>query len=112
MKEFRKSKGVTERYTSLEELREAFGLKPVKRKTNDEEKLKAQQDKLVGKCRVCKQPLVWIKGTNICSCQNPECKGVKMTGTNDDGTEKVWFVPVTRVLEGKGMEIAENLFAE
>ena len=112
MKEFRKSKGVTERYTSLEALREGFGLKPIKKKTNDSEKLKAQQEKFVGTCRVCKKPLTWIEGTNVCACQNPECKGIKMTSTNEDGTERVWYIPVTRILNEKGLEIAERLFAE
>ena len=111
MKEFRMSKGVTEHYTSLEELRKGFGLKPVRKKTNDETKLKAQQEKLVGVCKVCKKPLSWIEGTNVCACQNPECKGVKMTSTNEDGTERFWFVPVTRVLNEKGAEIATNLFS-
>ena len=112
MREFRKAKGVTERYTSLEELRIGFGLKPVSKKTNDEQKLKAQQEKLVGTCRVCKKPLTWIEGTNICACKNPECKGIKMTGQNEDGTEKVWYIPVTRMLNEKGAEIAERLFGE
>ena len=110
MKEFRKGKGVTEHYASLAELREGFGLKPIRKKTNDEDKLRAQQEKFVGTCRACKKPLTWIEGTNICACQNPECKGIKMTSTNDDGTEKVWFIPVTRILNEQGMEIAERLF--
>ena len=112
MKEFRKAKGVTEHYTSLEDLRKGFGLKPIKKKTNDLDKLKAQQEKFVGTCRVCKKPLTWIEGTNICTCKNPECKGIKMTGENEDGTERVWFIPVTRILNEKGMEIAEKLFSE
>lgn len=112
MKEVKNPKGVTEHYTSLESLREAFGLKPLKRRTDDEDKLKAQQEKLVGKCKVCNQPLIWIHGTSICACQNPECKGIKMTGTNSDGTEKIWYIPVTRILDEKGVKIAENLFAE
>lgn len=112
MREFRMSKGVTEHYTSLESLREGFGLKPIRKKTNDQTKLKAQQDKLVGTCRVCKRPLTFIYGTNVCACQNPECKGMKMTSTNDDGTERVWFIPVTRVLNDKGAEIGNNLFSE
>ena len=112
MKEFRNPKGVTERYTSLEELRKGFGLKPVKKRTNDAEKLKAQQEKFLGTCKVCKQTLSWVEGTNICTCKNPACKGVKMTGTNEDGTEKVWYIPVTRILDSKGIEIAEHLFNE
>jgi len=112
MKEFRKGKGVTERYTSLEALRESFGLEPVKTRTDNEEKLKAQREKFLGKCRACKQTLTWVTGTSICACKNPNCKGVKMTGQNEDGTENVWYVPYTRTLDEKGMEIANNLFAD
>ena len=112
MKEFRKAKGVTQRYTSLEELRKAWNCKPVVRRTNDKEKLKAQQEKFVGKCKVCGELLSWIEGTNSLACKNPDCKGIKMTSKNDDGTEKAWFIPVTRTLDTEGMEIAERLFCE
>lgn len=112
MKEFRKAKGVTERYTSLGELRKAFGLKEPKKRTNDEAKLKAQQEKFVGTCRVCKQPLIWSEGTNVLSCKNPDCKGIRMTSKNEDGTEKVWYIPVIRILDSDGTSIAERLFCE
>lgn len=112
MKEFRKAKGVTERYTSLGELRKAFGLKKPKKRTNDEAKLKAQQEKFVGKCKACGELLSWIEGTNSLACKNPVCKGIKMTSKNEDGTEKVWYIPVTRILDTEGMEIAERLFCE
>lgn len=113
MREFRMPKGVTEHYTSMEALREGFGLKPIRKKTNDQTKLKAQQEKLVGTCRVCKKPLTFILGTNTCACTNPDCKGMKMSSKNEeDGTERVWYIPVTRVLNDKGMEIGNNLFSE
>lgn len=112
MREFRKAKGVTERYTSLGELRKSFGLKPIKKKTNDEAKLKAQQEKFVGICKVCKKPLTWIEGTNTLACKNEECKGIKMTSKNEDGTEKVWYIPVIRMLDSDGMDIAERLFSK
>ena len=35
-----------------------------------------------------------------------------MTSKNEDGTEKVWYIPVTRILDTEGMEIAERLFCE
>ena len=112
MREFRKAKGVTERYTSLDELRIAFGLKATKKRTDDEEKLKAQREKFVGTCKVCKQPLHLIEGTNTLACKNEDCKGIKMTGKNKDGTEKVWYIPVIRILDDEGREIAERLFSE
>ena len=111
MKEFRLAKGVTEHYTSLEALREGFGLAPVVRRTKDENKLKSQKEKFLGTCKVCKQPLVKISDANVLCCQNPECKGIKMTSKNEeDGSEKVWYIPVTRVLDDKGSHIAHNLF--
>ena len=118
MKDFKKIKGTTKTYNSFEEfgkdekLRKQFGLKPIKRRTNDKEKLKAQQEKFVGKCRVCGQHLTWIDGTNTLACKNPDCNGIKMSSKNEDGTEKVWYIPVTRTLDEKGMQIAERLFSE
>lgn len=110
MKEFRKSKGVTEHYTSLEELRAAYGLKPIeKKRPKDEKVLQEKREKFLGTCKVCKQTLSLIKGTNTLACQNPDCKGVKMTSTNEDGSEKAWYIPVTRILDDKGAKIAENL---
>ena len=112
MKEFRKSKDCTEHYTSLESLRAAWGLKPIqKKRPKTEEALKTAQEKFLGTCRVCKHPLVLINGCNVLACQNSECKGIKMTSKNEeDGTEKVWYIPVSRVLDERGAEIAENLF--
>ena len=110
MREFRKAKGVTEHYTSLEELRIGFGLKPIVKRTKDESKLKTQQEKFLGTCKVCKQPMSLINGCNVLACKNPECRGIKMTDTNEDGTERVWYIPVSRVLDEKGFQISQNLF--
>lgn len=110
MREFRKGKGVTEHYTSLEELRAAWNLKPVVKRTKDEEKLKMQQEKFLGTCKVCKQPMTLISGSNVLCCQNPECNGIKMKGKNEDGSEKIWYIPVSRILDEQGLEISMNLF--
>lgn len=110
MREFRKAKGVTEHYTSLEELRTAWNCKPVKRRTDDAEKLKAQRERFVGVCKACKQPLHLVENTNVLVCSNPDCLGIKMTSKNEDGSEKTWYIPVSRVLDEKGTKIAENLF--
>ncbi len=112
MSEFRKSKDCTEHYTSLEELRTAFKLAPVSKKTKDADKLKAQREKFLGTCKICKQPLSWIENTNVCACKNPSCNGVKMTSKNEDGTERAWFIPITKTLDETGFEIAMNLFTE
>ena len=42
MKAYRLSKGVTEHYTSFEELRAAFGLAPVTKQTKNKNKLQEQ----------------------------------------------------------------------
>ena len=110
MKEFRKDKNCTEHYSSLEELRAAYGMTPVLRRTKDKKRLKSQQEKFLGTCKVCKKELSLIKNTNVLACQNPDCKGICMTSTNDDGSERAWYIPVTKVLDVKGTQIAENLF--
>ena len=114
MKEFRKSKGVTARYTSLEELRKGFGLKPIeKRRTKDIEKLEMQREKFLGKCPVCKQTLSYIYGTNYKVCKNEKCKGIEYHGKNEDGTEYSYCVPyISKPLDEYGKNIAMNLFDE
>lgn len=107
----RLSKDTTAHYSSFEEVAKAWGCKPVKKKTNNTDKLQKQQEKFVGKCKVCGQNLTYLSNTNALACTNAECKGIKMTAKNEDGTDRVWFVPVTRTVDDKGMEIAINLFS-
>lgn len=107
----RLSKGTTAQYNSFEEAAKAFGCRPVKKKTDDANKLAKQQERFVGKCKVCGENLTYIHGTNVLACTNEKCKGIKMTSKNEDGTENVWHVPVTRMVDDLGMEIAMNLFS-
>lgn len=110
-KNLRLSKNTTAHYSSFEEVAKAFGCKPLKKRTDDAEKLKNQQEKFVGKCRVCGQNLTYIDGTNVLACTNTSCKGIKRTYKNEDGTENVRYIPVTRIVDEVGMEIAMNLFS-
>lgn len=111
MREFRNGKNCTEHYSSLAELRVAFGLKPLeKKRPKDEKVLQEKREKFLGTCKVCKQTLSIIKNTNVLACKNPECRGIKMTSTNEDGSERTWYIPVTRMIDNRGMQIAENLF--
>jgi hypothetical protein len=110
-KKLRLSKDTIACYNSFEEAAKAWGCRPVKKKTDDAEKLQKQQEKFVGKCRVCGQNLTYVYGTNILACTNETCKGVKMTGKNEDGTERIYYIPVTRILDDVGMDIAMNLFS-
>ena len=107
----RLSKGTTAQYNSFAEAAEAFGCRPVKKKTDNAEKLHKQQERFVGKCKVCGENLTYIYGTNVLACTNADCKGAKMTAKNDDGTDRVWYIPVTRMVDSVGMEIGMNLFS-
>ena len=111
MRELRLSKNTTAQYNSFEEVAKAWGCKPVKKKTDNVEKLQKQQERFVGKCKVCGENLTYIYGTNVLACTNDKCQGVKMTAKNEDGTERIWYIPVTRMVDDIGMEIAMNLFS-
>lgn len=110
-KKLRLSKDTTAYYNSFEEAAKAFGCRPVKKRTDDLDKLAKQQERFVGKCKVCGENLTYISDTNILACTNPACKGIKMTSKDEEDNEKVWYIPVTRMVDDKGFEIALNLFS-
>ena len=89
-----------------------FNSKPLTGRTNDKQKLESQREKFVGVCPFCKQPNKFIYGTNIVACVNEKCNGKKITVANDDGTESVRYIPYTRILSDKSMEIGNTLFYE
>lgn len=64
MSNYRMSKGTTEHFTSLEEMRTAWGMKPVTKKTSDRKKLKEQQERFLSKhkCKACGTPMTYIHG--------------------------------------------------
>lgn len=116
MKSQRLPKGVTESYSSFEELAKAFGLKPIRKQTKDKEKLAAQRQTFCGKhlCSACKQPMTWMKDSNQMVCQNPQCKGIphEQVINSETGETKVWYSPSYDLLDERGAEIAENIFTE
>ena len=113
MKAYRLSKGVTEHYTSFEELRKAYGLKPVTKQTKDKEKLELQRKTFCSKhlCSNCKKPMTWTGG-NVMACLNHDCKGIKHEQVLDTGEIRVWYSPSYDLLDDKGASIAANLFTE
>ena len=113
MREFRKAKGVTERYTSLEELRKGFGLKPVVKQTKDKEKLSKQRENFCGfyKCPTCGEPMSYF-GESIMTCTNEKCKGVKNERTDIDGNVIVTYSVSYKLLEDEFAERARNIFSE
>lgn len=106
MKEFRKDKNCTEYYSSLEELRVAFGLKPIeKKRTKDMEKLQVQREKFLGICPVCKSPMKYVS-SQYSVCGNTECRGKNIAKKGEEPR----YVLSIREFDPKGVEIASNLF--
>lgn len=114
MKAYRLSKGVTEHYTSFEELRAAWGLKPVTKQTKNKDKLQEQREFFCSKnlCPACKKPMVWV-GESIMVCQNPDCRGVQHEYVDPEtGETKVRYSPSYKFLNEKNTEKAKTIFAE
>lgn len=96
-----------DRYFSFSEL--PFPQKKQKKQNIDELRERFEKRHT---CIVCHQPMTWIRGTNICSCKNPECKGVKHEKKFDDGTVMVEYKPFYHMLDVVGTEIAEKIYSE
>ena len=113
MKEFRLSKGCTEHYTSLDALREGFGLKKVSKQTKDKDKLIAQREKFCShyKCRACGSPMTWM-GESIMCCTNDACRGIKNERTDTDGNVIVTYSTSYQLLDDHFAEVANNIFSE
>ena len=78
----------------------------------DKQKLTSQREKFLGTCPHCKQPLKYVYGTNILSCENPECKGKKVSISKEDGEEKIVYKPYFKLLSDKGLEIGTTIFED
>lgn len=113
MKEFRKAKGVTERYTSLEELRKRFGLKPVVKQTKDKDKIQKQRENFCNhhKCKACGSPMIYL-GESVMTCGNENCKGVKHERIDNEGNVIVTYSVSYELLNDHFKEIATNIFYE
>ena len=101
---------------SLEDLRAEFGLPPMRRQTKDKEKLMGQRQSFKNrhKCPACETEMVHIPDTNLMYCPNKECAGFKRTSTDEEtGETAVIYSSVAfECLDKKGMNIANNIFAE
>jgi ribosomal protein L37AE/L43A len=101
-------------YNSFEDYAIAMGYKPLNRVTKDKNKLQSQRNAFLEKhkCRACGEPMVWVAGTSIMSCRNPECKGLRIKMKDDNGKSYVVKKPSYYVLDEIGVEIANNIFKE
>lgn len=87
------------RYFSFDELPGVHKTqKPKKQNENSKEKF-------AGKCKICGSLLSFVEGTNVMVCKNPQCKGLKTKGEENN-------LPSFRFLDTKGMQIANNLFGK
>lgn len=111
MSYYRMSKGTTEHYTSLEDLRAAFGMEPFLKKTKDASKLVKQQENFGNKhkCKACGQPMTYMNG-NVMTCTNPNCKGIEVKREDADGNVIVSYITSYDLLDDLGADIAKNIF--
>lgn len=110
---YRLSKDTIARFTSMEELREAWQLKPLPtKKPNNAKRLKKVQDdfKAHHKCRACGKPMDLVQGTNIFTCCNPQCKGIKIEKEDSEGNKYVEYITSYDILNNHYAEIANTLF--
>lgn len=111
MTNYRLSSGITEHYTSFSDLREAWGMKPIIKKTNDKAKLAEQQKVFINKhkCKACGVPMTYTGG-NIMVCKNPKCKGIEIKREDKEGNTITSYINSCEILGEKGAEIANNIF--
>ena len=110
---YRLSKDTMCRFTSMDELREAWQLKPLTtKKPNNEKRLKKVQEdfKSHHKCRACGKPMDLVQGTNIFTCCNPQCKGIKIEKEDSEGNKYVEYITSYDILNSHYAEIANTLF--
>lgn len=108
MGEYRISNDTTEHYTSFADLGKAWGCRESKKRSSDKSKLNKDRTEFLGVCQVCMEPMKYNNGVIVCS--NQSCIGIKKEYENKDGTKRIEYHPVYRILNSKGKEIAENLF--
>lgn len=99
-------------YYSFDEIGQAlFGLKPQRRVTRDKQKLASQRERFLGTCPHCGKPLYYVYGTNVLTCDNPDCKGKKVVTKDAEGNETVVYKPYFKVLQRENStEIGMTLF--
>lgn len=113
MSAYRLGKDVTDHFNSFEEVAKMFGCKPVSRKTRNEKRLLNQRERFYKKhkCKACGQFMTYISDTNVMTCTNPECDGIKNTFMDKDGNERVVYSVSFDELDEKGSDIARNILS-
>ena len=111
MKELRLGKGYTAQYSSFEELAKAYGCKPITKRTKDEKKLNKQREVFLSKhkCRACGEYMTYIPSSNVMTCTNEKCKGIKIKKSDSEGNTSVSYVIPFHLLDETGEEVATNI---
>ena len=112
MKRTKMSMDTTTHFTSFEELRAAWGLKPLtKKRTKDTKKLESQREAFCKKhlCKACGRPMTYIGGNQMV-CSNQDCMGIRFERKGKDGNTEVHYSPSYELLDDKGAVIAYNIF--
>lgn len=111
MKELRLGKGYTAQYSSFEELAKAYGCKPVTKRTKDLNKLNKQREAFLSKhkCRGCGEFMTYFPDSNVMTCTNEKCKGIKIKKVDSEGNTTVSYIPSYHLLDDVGEEVAKNI---
>ena len=102
---------VNGRYSSFSEVATAMGMaSPVKKV--DQNKQQSRQKKFCSyhKCKTCGEPMIFVEGTNIMTCSNPQCKGIKHEFKDKEGNKVVKYSPSYDLLADKYASMASSLF--
>lgn len=103
------------RIVDFDELRKEFGLKPIRFQTSDPKKLAQQRDQWNKKhiCPGCNQEMKFMNDTNVFTCSNPNCKGVRREKIDEEtGEKEVYYVKSYHLLDSDSSKIANNIFAK
>lgn len=97
-------------YSSFEEVAEALGYKSSNKKNSEKIEKKKEVFLSKNKCKGCGEPLTFISGTNIMTCTNDKCKGIKIKRVNAEGEEYVAYTPSFFLLNKNGERLANEIF--
>ncbi len=99
-------------YTTMESLREDFGLKPIRKRTKNKQRLESLKKKFQARhnCPICGEPLIHIEDTNVMVCVNEKCKGTKIKTL--DAKEETVDSSAFHILDDAGARIANNILHE
>ena len=112
MKNYTLGKDVTGHWNSFTDLAKDYGCKPVVKKTPSKNKLEKMHNRFNKRhlCKACNYPMTYLPGSNIMTCTNPKCEGIKVEKTDSCGNVTVTYLTSYDLLDDVGTEIANKIF--